>query len=235
MWSLPDINLMNSDKHQRQRTFKGAIKTGRMDGKDIPCDSADENCKGEVYVEPFYDIFSDDISGLIAQCEYHRDREGTPEGYFYCDGCNRTMIENITWELYYAFHEGSQLCLPCYAHEVLHEDSNWIDLNDDAAIESVTEKTVRKAPHCIGVRMPLPKGLEFRDSITFDSMDGHGINGGVEDLKRYLRDLKADGYKRAILILDGGYQFASSIGVYGAMKGGTFDVQPAETKKAVNS
>ena len=236
MWALPSITAMNSEKAASQAKFKRAIKSGRMDGKNVPCDSADEHCQGKVSAEPYYDIFSNDISGLIAQCEYHRDREGTPEGYFYCDGCNRTMLENITWELYYVIREGSQLCLPCYAEEILNDDSPWILLTDEA-IDGVTFAQVRKAPHCIAVKMPIPEGIEFVNNVEFDSMDGHRTSGGgLDELKQTLRDLKAEGATRAILILDAAYQFAVSIGVYRAVKGGQYDPssrveQAAEAKQ----
>lgn len=211
MWSLPNIQIMNSEAHSNQKKFENAIRTGKMDRKKLECECKDDTCDGEIRADAWYDIFSDDIKGLNVSCERHD--QGTPEGFFYCDGCNRTMIENITWELYYAFHEGSQLCLPCFAEEVLRDESRWITLTD-TAIAAVTMTDIKKAPHCIGVEMPIPKGIRRISDVTFDSHDGHGIDGNIDDLKNTLYELKSEGVQKAILILDGGYQFCVSIGVY---------------------
>jgi hypothetical protein len=226
MWSLPDINRMNAEAAKESKQIERALKTGKLGGKKIRCDSAEydrEHCGGEVYLDPWYDIFSDDPKGIIAQCEYHRDHEGPPEGYFYCDGCNRTMVENYTWEMYRHMGDEGILCLPCYAYEIIHDDERWIPLTD-VGIEAVTKKQIRKAPHCIGVKMPIPKEIRFVNNVEFDSMDGHCISGrGVEEIKQTLRELQSEGATRALLILDAAYQFAVSIGVY------------AEAEKAVSA
>jgi hypothetical protein len=124
------------------------------------------------------------------------------------------MVENYTWELYYVIHEGSQLCLPCYAQEVLNDAGHWIPLTDER-IESLTFNDVRKTPHCIGVEMPVPREIRFVNNMEFDSSTGHCISGGgLEELKETLRQLHDEGETRAILILDAAYQFAVSVGVY---------------------
>ena len=60
--------------------------------------------------------------------------------------------------------------------------------------------------------------------MTLDSSTGGLVLGfsscapttdsGVEELREILHAAKAEDHKRAILILDGAYQFAVSIGVY---------------------
>ena len=214
MWSLPDIKQMNSEAASQQKKFEKMLRSGKDGRKNIKCEHDNDECSGEVRLTPWYDIFSDDIKGINAACEYHDDRNGTPEGFFYCDGCNRTFTENYTWELYYAIHEGSQLCLPCFAYEVLRDEERWTLLTDEA-IDALNFNNVRKAPHCIGVSMPVPKEIRFVNNVEFDSMDGHCISGGgLDELKDTLRTLRDEGETKAILILDAAYQFAVSIGVY---------------------
>jgi hypothetical protein len=226
MWSLPDINRMNAKAESDQDKYQKILRTGKDGRTKVKCESEDEHCAGEVRLTPWYDIFSDDIKGINAACEYHDDHQGMAEGFFYCDGCNRVMIENYTWELYYAFtKDGEKLCLPCYAYEVLRDEDQWTPLTDER-IESLTLDDLRKAPHCIGVKMPIPKQIRFINNVEFDSSTGQCISGGgVEELKETLRDLKSKGEKKAILILDAGYQFAVSIGVY-ALNQSTIDVKP---------
>lgn len=224
MWSLPDIKRMNADAKSAQKKYEKILRTGKDGRTKVKCESEDEQCSGEVRLTPWYDIFSDDIKGINSACEYHDDRQGTPEGFFYCDGCNRTMVENYTWELYYVFYEDMKLCLPCFAHEVLRDEERWIPLTDER-INALTFNNVRKAPHCIGVSMPIPKEIRFVNNVEFDS-NGYSISGGgVEGLKETLRTLKAEGETKAILIMDAGYQFAVSIGVY-APNQSTIDVKP---------
>ena len=212
MWSLPDIQQMNSEAASQQKQFETMLRTGKDGRKKIKCESDDDTCAGDIHLTPWYDIFSDDIKGITATCEGHD--QGIPEGFFYCDGCNRTIVENYTWELYYAIHDGSQLCLPCFAYEVLRDEERWTPLTDEA-IDALNFNHVRKAPHCIGVSMPVPKEIRFVNNVEFDSSTGHCISGGgVEELKETLRQLKSEGETRAILILDAGYQFAVSVGVY---------------------
>jgi len=90
-------------------------------------------------------------------------------------------------------------------------ESNWIELTEEN-IQKVDTARARKAQHVIGVEMPVPEGIEFYDNAEFDSMDGHQISG--ESVQSILESAREDGHKKAILILDAGYQFAVSIGVY---------------------
>ena len=67
MWSLPDINRMNAEAAKESKQIERALKTGKHGGKKIRCDSAEydrEHCGGEVYLDPWYDIFSDDPKGI---------------------------------------------------------------------------------------------------------------------------------------------------------------------------
>lgn len=217
MWSLPDINRMNSEASKEKTKLERAAEIGVMDGEALKCEweGHDGDCEGELRHYFWYDIFSDDPKGILTLCEHHDGYYGSPsEGYFECEHCNRVFVENYTWELYYAIHEGSQLCLPCFAYEVLHDEDRWIPLTDER-IDALTFNDVRKAPHCIGVKMPVPKEIRFVNNVEFDSMDGHCISGGgLDELKETLRTLHDEGETKAILILDAAYQFAVSIGVY---------------------
>ena len=217
MWSLPDIQRMNSEAASEKKKIERALRTGKLDGKKLECEwkGHDAECEGELRHYPWFDIFSDDPKGILTLCEKHDGYYGSPsEGYFECDSCNRVMIENYTWELYYVIHEDRQLCLPCYAQEILNDEDSWISLADER-IESLAFNDLRKAPHCIGVEMPVPKEIRFVNNVEFDSADGHCISsGGLEEVKETLRQLQGEGETRAILILDAAYQFAVSVGVY---------------------
>lgn len=217
MWSLPDINRMNSEAAGQKTKLERAAQTGHLDRKKLKCEwnGHDKHCQGELRHYLWYDIFSDDPKGILTLCQAHDGYYGSPsEGYFECADCNRVMIENYTWERYYAFHGDSQLCLPCYAGEILADDNRWIPLTDER-IDALTFSDVRKAPHCIGVEMPVPKEIRFINNVEFDSMDGHCISGGgLDELKHTLHQLQDEGETKAILILDAAYQFAVSIGVY---------------------
>ncbi len=169
----------------------------------------------------WFDIFSDDPKGVLTLCEQHDGYYGSPsEGYFECESCNRVLIENYTWELYFADTDSGRLCLPCYAQEILQDEDKWIPLTDER-IDRLTFDQIRKAPHCIGVKMPVPKQIRFVNNVEFDSSTGQCISGGgVEELKETLRQLKEEGETRAILILDAAWQFAVSVAMYAPAKFG---------------
>jgi hypothetical protein len=216
MWSLPDINRMNSEAASEKKKLERAVRTGFLDRKKLTCEwDGHSLCEGELRHYLWYDIFSDDPKGILTLYEQHDGYYGSPsEGYFECSDCQQVFTENYTWEMYYHCEDGGMLCLPCYAGRSLADDSNWIPLTD-AAIKAITEKTVRKAKHLIAVEMPVPKDIRFVNNVEFDSMDGHCISGGgVDELKETLCALQSEGEDRAILILDAAYQFAVSIAVY---------------------
>ena len=73
--------------------------------------------------------------------------------------------------------------------------------------------------------MPVPDSIEeYGSGVTLDSSSGGLVSGfsscasspnsGVEELQSLLHEAREEGQDRAILILDGTYQFAVSIGVY---------------------
>lgn len=235
MWSLPDIQRMNSEAATNRKRLERACRTGILDRKKLVCEWAnhDGKCEGELRHYLWYDIFSDDPKGILTLCERHDGYYGSPsEGYFECEACNRVFVENYTWEIYSAYFHDAQLCLPCYAEQVLSVEENWIRLTDER-IESLTFNDVRKAPHCIGVEMPVPKQIRFVNNVEFDSSSGQCISGGgLDELKETLRALRDEGETKAILILDAAYQFAISIGVY-APTHGPNEVAESELKVAL--
>lgn len=209
MWSLPDIVSMNAHAKTSRKKFERAVETGKIDRKVIRC----EHCnKKATSVELFYDIFSPDPKGVASFCDEHLDWKH--ESYFECDDCGNTFVNNYTWEMYSVNTERGTLCLPCYAKQILADPKEWINLTDKE-IDAVDFDKISKAKHLIGVKMPIPEGIKFVDNVEFDSMSGQSISGGgVPELKNQLHTLKDQGAKRAILILDGAYQFAVSIGIY---------------------
>lgn len=123
------------------------------------------------------------------------------------------MIENYTWEYYFTDTEAGRFCLSCAAESYLADEQNWIPLTDDR-IDALTFDDIRKARHIIGVETPTPKRIEFFNCVTFDSMDSHGLDGGVDTIQDYLRTLQEQGEDRAVIVMDGAFQFAVRISVY---------------------
>lgn len=222
MWSLPDIVRMNAEAASARESLLGAVeKHLDSQGNPIQCDYCDSDA---VEVTPYFDIFGDDPKGVVAMCpEHHAAYGSTPEGYFWCDGCERLMVENYTWELYSACTDSGQFCLNCHRENELLEPDNWIFLTEEQ-IAALNFDRVRHAKHLVAVGQKAPKDLEFLGNVEFDSMTGGRIRGycsaddtpdaGVAEIRDLLTQAREDGHKRAILILDAGYQFAVSIGVY---------------------
>lgn len=220
MWALPNIVALNRQAALNARKLTNAARTGLLNRKPVKCDDCDENA---VSVQPWYDIFSDKPKGLIAACEEHD--HGIPEGYFFCDSCERLMIENYTWELYYHINANTseQVCLNCYAKEYVPNPAKWLPLTDET-IQRVSVETLRSAPHLIAVSGPVPKGLKFIGNVEFDSETGGRLRSTshadatpdytVAEIKKLLQEAKRRGKTEAILILDAAYQFSASIGVY---------------------
>jgi hypothetical protein len=225
MWSLPDINRLNSRAADptSKASLQNAVETGYLNGNKLTCEHEDERCTDELYRELYYDIFSDDPKGILTQCSHHKDYYGS-EGYFRCEDCHRLMVENYTWEYYWTTTEdGELLCLPCAAKRYIADDDNWITLTPES-IAALDFERVRKAKHVIGVRMPVPKTITYVDNVEMDSSTGGKLrttmyadptpNAAVEELRAVLMQALEDGHKRALLILDAAYQFSVSIGVY---------------------
>ena len=225
MWSLPDIHRLNEEASRAAKVnFK---KTEKQLCRGQACDCGQK----AVHALPYYDVFSDDVKGYVYQCEKCY-QNGYPEGYFYCDRCGRDFIENYTWENY--FHDDSEtcerLCLNCYFDAEVEEESNWV-----TDVSQVNWSRVRASKHLIPVEGEhWKKKLLFIGNVELDSMSGAKITGfssasSVEDGLQELRDLVKraltwnamkivlKGEKeqpKCIIILDGAYQFAVSLGVY---------------------
>lgn len=224
MWALPNIERLNqiaADEHKaRQRETKKARKKRLAETECEYCENP------AVTHEPYYDIFGDpDIpKGEIHLCEEHDPNET----YFWCSGCSRYHVQNYTWELYFKISEdGEPLCLRCFFHEEIAKEENWI-----THPEQITWERVRKTPHLIAVESDYwQKDLVFIGNVTFDSSSGEEVTGfsstsgspetGIAKLKQAVKAGILQTYvnthrqhRDCILILDGGYQFAVSIGVY---------------------
>jgi hypothetical protein len=227
MWALPNIAVLNEEAHRKAVSgeFDRAIEEliDPDTGEPAQCMYASEECDGGLRGELYYDIFSEDPKGVIFLCERHWGYYGSPaEGYFCCSDCGRTFIENYTHEMYSHNTEDGTICLNCWAQRVINDSSRWIELTEEA-IESVDFETLRKAPHIFAVGGPR-HGLERIGVVTFDSMTGGRVtgltscesspSGGVKEIKKILRRAMEMGYQRALLVLDGAYQFAVDIGVY---------------------
>jgi hypothetical protein len=221
VWALPTMKQLNQEAETKtfQDRLRRALKTGKLNGEVLTCEWAEHDdpsrCDGELGHYLHYDIFSDKPKGILTLCEHHDGYYGSPsEGYFTCEDCQRVHTENITWERYVHDTEDGPVCLPCYAKRVIADDDQWIPLTGER-INALTERDLHKAPHCIGVQMPIPAGIEFVNNVEYDSYSGRGISGGgVEELKDTLNKLKAEGEDRALLILDAAFQFAVSVGLY---------------------
>ena len=224
MWSLPDITRLNSKAHTTKRRLLAHAQ--RINTGNAKADELCEHCETRpaTSATAWFDIFSNDPKGLLLECEPCRDQHGTPEGYFECEACHRLMPTNYTWEMYSHYIDNfGPVCLPCWAEMELADEDNWIKLTDED-IAAITFDVVRKAKHLIGVKMPIPKGIQFLENVELDGSTGGRLTSssscestpdcGVAEVKEILTRAKEDGHERAILILDGAYQFSVSIGIY---------------------
>ena len=212
MWALPNINKMNEEAALRYETEKDLSKKQILKGQTcMYCDK-----KATRYYD-YYDIFSDDPKGKIFLCAKHDGYYGNPaEGYFFCEGCERTMVENYTWELYSHDTNEGRLCLNCYFDSEIKKQENWID-----KVEQVADR-VWESKHLIPVEgTHWKKYLDFHGNVELDSMSGAKITGfsststvesGIAELQEIVK--KTLGIGPVILIMDAAYQFAMSIGVY---------------------
>ena len=108
------------------------------------------------------------------------------------------------------------MCLNCYAARVLKDRSAWISTTE-AVVLALDFGTLQHAPHIFAVEGPR-HGLTLIDSCTFDAMTGEKCYSTkaarLEDIQQALRQARAQGHRRAILVFDGAYQFAARVGVY---------------------
>lgn len=210
MWSLPDIERMNERK--AAEALENANKTEEQLCEGEVCECCSEPATRAI---EYYDVFSDDVAGHSFACEDHAERvEFDDESTFHCPECSRRMVTNYTWENYFTEVDGDHMCLNCALDKVTEADSeHWI-----TEPEQITFDKVRHAPHVIGHKTThWEKSLVFLGNACFDSMDGHCIGGGLDELTEHVKTgIKKHG--KAILILDGGYQFSVSIGVYAPKK-----------------
>ena len=132
-----------------------------------------------------------------------------------------------------------QLCLPCALELYLDDDSHWIDPRQvehvvlghngeqDAAIVLFDRAdgtlNLACARHLIGVSMPLPDRLRFVGNIELDAYSGrqlatsmatYGPGHGEASALSRVEALSEEGYQRILVIVDAGYQFSISIGLY---------------------
>jgi hypothetical protein len=215
MFSLPDIIAMNARAVVAEPKLKRAANRKRKPRCGY------WNCTSNATVSHLvYDIFSDTAKDVIHLCEHHDGFSGSPaEGYFTCAHCDRVMVENYTWEVYRVELDGETLCLKCAAAAYFSNPKNWIKPQE---VKSVTldprgavlfsGKTgvlnVARCRHVLGVQQPLPVGIKFAENAEFDSFDGHQISG--RSLLHAIHDLD----QPFCPVLDAGYQFAVSIGLY---------------------
>jgi hypothetical protein len=213
MWSLPDIVVLNARAAANARNLKRAARRKRK-----------PHCEHHRCAQParrsflVYDIFSDDPKDVLHLCDNHVGYSGDPaEGLFTCAECNRVMVENFTWELYYTWLDGEKVCLKCAAEIYFADDLHWIEPDAVDAVVLAPDGpplfadgvlNVARCPHVLGVEQPLPKGVRFVENCEFDNVDGHQISG--RDLLQGVRDLA----QPFCPVLDAGYQFAVSIGLY---------------------
>jgi hypothetical protein len=215
MWALPDIKSLNARAASNADKLRREAQRKR---KPI-CEHWDCNGRAD---ESFlwYDIFSDDPKGVIHLCERHVGYSGDPmEGFFNCCDCGRVMIENHTWELYYRNSESGRQCLRCAAEEHFQHPDTWINPRDvkDVVLDPSSGNVIfangilnlAKCPHVLGVKQPLPAGIEFFDNCEFDSCDGRQISG--DKPFEIIRQLRGQPF---CPVLDAAYQFAVSIGFY---------------------
>ena len=80
MWSLPNIQRLNSEAYLNRSKLERAVQSGILDGKRLRCKYGN-NCLGQLSHELWYDVFSDDPKGIITQCEHHYGPYGIPEGF----------------------------------------------------------------------------------------------------------------------------------------------------------
>jgi len=216
MWSLPDIRRLNDEAVVKYEQNKK--KTEKQLCCRQHCDFCDKKAN---HALEYYDIFSDFPKGHVFMCKECIDKYGDiPEGNFYCDDCQRLHIENYTWENYVTFdlNTDEALCLNCAFDREIKKDQNWITSSDE-----VTWSRVRSSKHLIPVKgNHWEKHMEFIGNTEFDSMTGGKLTGfsscstiddGLQDLRKIVNEALTKA-ERCILILDAGYQFSVSIGVY---------------------
>ncbi len=94
MWSLPDIQRRNAAAFTNREALENAVLTGVLHGERVACSDADENCRGLLKYELWFDIFSDHPKGIIGQCAHHRELSGVQTGYFRYERASTMLTSN---------------------------------------------------------------------------------------------------------------------------------------------
>jgi hypothetical protein len=215
MWSLPDITAMNARKELSQTSYRRQARLRGLSRK-YPCECCGKPSTAHL---PYYDIFSDAISGVTHLCAGHYDDGHGNEGFFDCAKCGRRMIENITWERYAVnLNGGDPVCLKCAAQSYFADPQNWVDSHKVKSLDWCADNAplltasgvlnLARCRHVLGVKQPVPAGICFRFNAEFDNEDLHQISGFG-----FLEDIQA--LKEPFCpVLDAAWQFALSIGIY---------------------
>lgn len=214
MWSLPNIQALNDNAVKEYRASKNKTAKQTLRGQGcMYCEA-----KATIYYD-YYDCFGDIPKGKIFLCDEHDNDFGySAEGYFHCDGCNKVFIENYTWELYVVNTDDGSICINCAFDREIENMENWI-----TSPEQINFDMVSRAKHIIPVGSTRHENiLKEHGGVTLDNMSGAKVTGfgstsTRDDGLQELRESAATAIKKhgsCILILDGAYQFAVSIGVY---------------------
>ena len=232
MWSLPDIQRLNRERLETAKKLEYAVRTGVLDGKTLRCECGknDKNCRGPLEHNLWYDIYSDSPRGIITQCEFHRTRFGRPENFFCCHNCERWVTKCYTYHLPFEIDKGWPICMQCAAKRYVENEENWIALRDED-ICAVTFSVIQCARHVLDVCMPSPdapspvaRKIQLFDRVPLDSetfglISGFGFpdptpDSAVEMIRNILEEARDAGYDRALLVIDGVFQCAFTVGVY---------------------
>jgi len=236
MWSLPNIVRLNDEAAQAAQQKQFEKEAAHAEEHNCEVCGWDGKEQSATYSYCWFDIYSDDAKGVVHLCEKHDGYTGSPlEGYFTCGDCDRVFIENYTWERFDVIvDECEQLCLPCALKRYLNDDTNW--LRTDSVTSVVLDPdadelfdpdsgvlNLARAPHLIGVRMPVPDSITFIENLEFDSCTGQMLAStsstfpagvGESAALGVVRELAEQGHEKFLVILDAAYQFSVSISAY---------------------
>ena len=215
MWSLPEINAINAQAAANAAKLRRQIRRGPSKQQKCEVYGCEEHATKS---HPWFDTFSDDPKGLVHVCPDHVAED--VEEMFCCGQCNRLMCDHYTWERYRVELDGRVLCLKCAAEEYFEDQANWIDPKlvkevgfDRNGAPLFNKRTgflnLARCRHVLGVKQPLPQGIEFVANMEFDSEDCRQISGLPP--VALIQQLDCE---RFCPVLDGAYQFAVSIGLY---------------------
>ena len=236
MFCLPNIKRLNDEAASREikREIEDLIANPQVHPCQV-CQWHDINRQAD-YAHPFHDIYSNDAKGVLFVCDEHEGYGGEPyEGYFRCEKCDRVLVENYSWEMFFVYvEEHGTLCLPCALKTFIANHENWVDprrvknadfvdFEERIFIAETGTLNLAAIEHLIGVRMPIPKSLVFYRNVEFDglskcelatTMSTFGPGHGEHSVLSVIEEIAEQGYTECLVILDAVYQFAASIGVY---------------------